>query len=145
MQKGSVKGKKSIHFQNKRTHNLETVGGIHKKNATLLETSLLKNCGKLSSLSPKSGDGYTKKVATIRNRQRIKQESHGVSVGIQMRQEVCCTFQICFQEFLSKIKSFTERHVSETEQKATTILKEGYTSQRRLLLFLVQYRKHLYS
>ena len=48
------RAKKSIHFQNKRTHNLETIEGIHKKNATLLETSLLKNYGKLSSLSPKN-------------------------------------------------------------------------------------------
>ena len=32
-----------MHFQNKGAHNLETLGGIHKKNATLLETSLLKN------------------------------------------------------------------------------------------------------
>ena len=54
MQKTSVKGKKSIHFQNKRAHKLETLGGIHKKNATLLETSLLKNYGKLSSLSCKN-------------------------------------------------------------------------------------------
>ena len=43
-------GKKSIDIQNKRAHNLETLKGIHKKNATLLETSLLKNYGKLSSL-----------------------------------------------------------------------------------------------
>ena len=34
--------------------NLETLGGIHKKNATLLETSLVENYGKLSSLSPKN-------------------------------------------------------------------------------------------
>ena len=34
-------------------HNLETLGGIRKENATLLETSLLKNYGKLSNLSPK--------------------------------------------------------------------------------------------
>ena len=46
--------KKSIHFQNKRAHNLETLRGIHKKNATLLETSLLKNYGKRSSLPPKN-------------------------------------------------------------------------------------------
>ena len=26
-----MKGKKSIHFQNKRDHNLETLGGIQKK------------------------------------------------------------------------------------------------------------------
>ena len=29
---------------------METLGGIHKKNATLLEASLLKNHGKFSSL-----------------------------------------------------------------------------------------------
>ena len=57
-----MKGKKSIHFQSKRAHNLEVLGGIHKKNATLLETSLLKNCGKLSSLSPKTwGSFFLKK------------------------------------------------------------------------------------
>ena len=44
MQKTSVNDKKSINFQNKRAHNLENFGGIHKKNATMLETSLLKNC-----------------------------------------------------------------------------------------------------
>ena len=54
MQKTSVKGKKiNIHFQNKKAHNLETLEGIHKKNATLLETSLLKNCRKISSLPSK--------------------------------------------------------------------------------------------
>ena len=42
-----------MHFQNKRTHNLATLGGIHKKNAVLLETSLLNNFGKLSSFLPK--------------------------------------------------------------------------------------------
>ena len=41
--------KKSIHFQNKRAHNLETLRGIQKKNATLL-----KNCEKLFSLLPKN-------------------------------------------------------------------------------------------
>ena len=35
-------------------HNLETLGGIHKKNVTLLESSLMKNCVKLSSLSLKN-------------------------------------------------------------------------------------------
>ena len=30
MQKTSVKGK-NIHFQSKRSHNLETLGGVHKK------------------------------------------------------------------------------------------------------------------
>ena len=54
MQKTSVKGKKPIHFQNKRARNLETFGGMHKKNTTLLEASLLKNYGKVSSLSPKN-------------------------------------------------------------------------------------------
>ena len=47
-------GEKSMHFQNKRAYNLEILGGIHKKNATLLETSLLKNYGTLSSLSLKN-------------------------------------------------------------------------------------------
>ena len=31
-------------------YNLETLGGIHKKNSKLLDTSLLNNCGKVSSL-----------------------------------------------------------------------------------------------
>ena len=61
MQKTSVNDKKSINFQNKTAHNLETFGGIHKENATMLETSLLKNCGKLSSFSPKNwGSLYQK-------------------------------------------------------------------------------------
>ena len=42
-------------FQNKRAHNLDTLVGIHKKNATVLETSLLANYGKLPGLSPKIG------------------------------------------------------------------------------------------
>ena len=54
MQKTSMKEKKIIHFQNKRAHNQETLGCIHKKNATLFETSLLNNYGKISSLSPKN-------------------------------------------------------------------------------------------
>ena len=41
-----------------RTHNLGTLASIHKKNATLLETSLLKNCGKLSILSPKNWSDF---------------------------------------------------------------------------------------
>ena len=68
MQKNSVKGKKSIHFQNERGHNLETLGGIHKKNATLLETLLLKNYGKFLVCHPKIGWVYTKKVATEKHR-----------------------------------------------------------------------------
>ena len=40
------------------THNLETLGGIHKKNGKLLETSLLKNCGKeLGEFVPKVTTG----------------------------------------------------------------------------------------
>ena len=54
MQKTSVEGKKSMHFQNNRAHNPETLGDIHKKNATLLVTLLQKNCRKFSSLSPKN-------------------------------------------------------------------------------------------
>ena len=54
MQKTFVEGKKSIHIQNKKARNLETLGGIHKKNFTLLKTPLVKNYGKLPSLSPKN-------------------------------------------------------------------------------------------
>ena len=74
-------------------HNPETLRGTHKKNGTLLETSLLKNCGKLSSLSRKNwGCLYQKSsnckaynccqqrsiIRPIRISQRIKQ---GVLVG----------------------------------------------------------------
>ena len=38
-----------------RTHNLETLASIHKRSATLLETSLLKNCGKFLVCHPKIG------------------------------------------------------------------------------------------
>ena len=48
-----MKGKKTMDFQNKRAHNLDTLVGIHKKNASVLETSLLTNYGKLSGLSYK--------------------------------------------------------------------------------------------
>ena len=69
MQKTCVECKKIIHFQNKKAYNLETLGGIHKKNTTLLETSSLKNCGKLLSLSPKNWESlYTKKVTTETHR-----------------------------------------------------------------------------
>ena len=44
-----------------RAHNLTTLEGIHKKNIRPLETSLLKNCGKLSSLSPKKLREFTLK------------------------------------------------------------------------------------
>ena len=51
------------------TQKLETCGGIHKKNGTLLEASLLKNCGKRSSLQPKNwGSLYKKKVATEKHK-----------------------------------------------------------------------------
>ena len=53
MPKTTVKGKKSMDFQNKKAHNLDTLVGIHKKNATVLETSLLTSYGKLSGLSYK--------------------------------------------------------------------------------------------
>ena len=54
MQETSVKGNKIKTFSKKITHDLETLGGIHKKNGTLLETSLQNNCGKLFSLSHKN-------------------------------------------------------------------------------------------
>ena len=54
-------GKKSVHFQNKRAHNLETLAGIHKQNDTLLETSILRNYGKISSLPPKNWAGLYQK------------------------------------------------------------------------------------
>ena len=54
MQKISVKDKKINIFSESKAHNLESLGGIHKKNATLSETSLLKNCGKLSRFSTKN-------------------------------------------------------------------------------------------
>lgn len=54
MSKTSAKDKKSTNFQIKSADNLETPGGIHKKNATMLQKSQLKNCGKLSSLSLKN-------------------------------------------------------------------------------------------
>ena len=56
-----MKDKKSIHFENKMIQKLETFGGIHKKNDTLLETSLLKDCGKRSYLSPKNWGSLYKK------------------------------------------------------------------------------------
>ena len=56
-----MKGRNLIHFQNKRANNLENLGGIHKKYATLLETSLLKNYGKASSLSPENCESLYQK------------------------------------------------------------------------------------
>ena len=46
----------------------KTKGGIRKKNAKLLETSLLKNYGKLSSLPPRYFEVYSKKVVTEKHR-----------------------------------------------------------------------------
>ena len=40
--KAQWRGKNSIHLQNEKAHDLETLGGIHKENATLIETSLNK-------------------------------------------------------------------------------------------------------
>ena len=48
-------GQKNQYIFKTRTHNLETLASIHKKNATLLETSLLKNCGKFLVCHPKIG------------------------------------------------------------------------------------------
>ena len=53
--------KKSTHFQNKGVHNLEILGGIYKKNATLFETLLLKNLKKDSSLSSKNLESWHQK------------------------------------------------------------------------------------
>ena len=39
-------GQKSQYIFKTRTHNLENLASIHEKSATLLETPLLKNCGK---------------------------------------------------------------------------------------------------
>ena len=45
-------GQKNQYIFKKKAHDLETLGGIHEKNATMLETSLLKNSGKFFSLLP---------------------------------------------------------------------------------------------
>ena len=66
---------KSTNFQYKRAHNLETLGGIYEKNAKLLQTSLLKNCGKLASLLPKIGGDHTQKVATEKHRFTTSKEA----------------------------------------------------------------------
>ena len=39
-----------------------TLGGIYKKNATVLEISLLKNCKKLSSASPQNWSSFYQKI-----------------------------------------------------------------------------------
>ena len=53
-----------ICFQNKRAHNLETLTGIHQKKATLWETSLLKNYGKVYGLLPKNLGSLFQKCST---------------------------------------------------------------------------------
>ena len=68
MQKTSVKEKKSIHFQNKRVHDLETLEGIHKKNATLLETYYWRIVENFLVCYPKIEGDYTKKLATGKHR-----------------------------------------------------------------------------
>ena len=50
-----------MHFQNKRAQNLETLAGIHKKNATLLGTSLLKNWKKIYFATQKLREFIPKK------------------------------------------------------------------------------------
>ena len=83
----------------------------------------------------------------IRNRQRIKQELHGVSLGTYMHKEEgsLLYFSDLFWGILSKIKSFTGGHVCETGQKATTVMKEGiqvkggfFYSMKNVLVFLTQ-------
>ena len=48
-------GQKKQYILKTRTHNLETLASIYRKNATLLGTSLLKNCGKFLVSHPKIG------------------------------------------------------------------------------------------
>ena len=48
--------------------NLETLEGIHKKNVTLLETSLLKNYGKILVCHPKIGGVLTQKAVPEKHR-----------------------------------------------------------------------------
>ena len=75
MQKTSVKGKKINTFSKQRVYNLETLGGIHKKNATLLETLLLKNYGKCLVCHPEIEGVYTKKVANEKHRFAARKET----------------------------------------------------------------------
>ena len=78
MQKTSLKGKK-INIFSKQGNSLESIleslASIHKKNATPLETSLLKNCGKFLVCHPKIGVIYTKKVATEKHRFAASKEA----------------------------------------------------------------------
>ena len=69
-------GQENQYILKTRTHNLETLASIYKKNATLLEASLLRNCGKLSSLSRKNWrDFVQKKVATKKHRFAASKEA----------------------------------------------------------------------
>ena len=51
---------KSINFQKKKTHNLETLGGSYNKNATVRDF--------ITVCHPKIGGGHTKKVAIEKHR-----------------------------------------------------------------------------
>ena len=57
-------GQKNQHIFKTRTHNLETLGSFHKKNARLLETSLRKTCGKFLVCHPKIGGILYQKSST---------------------------------------------------------------------------------
>ena len=57
-------GQKNQHIFKTRTPKLETLGSFHKKNAGLLETSLLKNCGKFLVCNPKIGGILYQKSST---------------------------------------------------------------------------------
>ena len=62
-------------FKTKRVYDLETLRGIHKKNATLLETLLLKNYGKCLVCHPEIEGVYTKKVANEKHRFAARKEA----------------------------------------------------------------------
>ena len=51
-------------------------------------------------------------------------------------------FKFALRNFWVKIKSYIAEYGSETEQNDTTIIQEGYTSQTRLLLSLIQYKNN---
>ena len=53
----------------------KNLGVIRKKNTTLIETLLLKNCGKLPNLSPKIGGVYTKKMAIEKHKFATNKEA----------------------------------------------------------------------
>ena len=87
----------------------------------------------------------------IRNRQRIKEEPQwrfSRDLDAPGRSKSAVFFRWIFEGYLSKVKSFTrsQEDMLRKQNKGlplfTTIKKEGYTRQRRLLLFLVQYLKN---